>query len=101
MHCRTEGTSYLSPFQANPGALVETPENLRPTFFFEVFLSNEVIEFLLLKQIVNADKVCQNMVIKRSSHNHNSENGSQQMPHRNESVYRFSFAYGSYKSFPT
>ena len=35
------------PFQANPAVLIEKPENLRPTFFFEVFLNDEVIEFFV------------------------------------------------------
>ena len=45
-------TPRVYPFQANPGVLIQTSENLRPTFSFEVFLNEEVIEFLLLKQIV-------------------------------------------------
>ena len=52
------------PFQANPGVLFETPENLQPTFFFEVFLNDEVIEFFVAETNSYAEKVCQNMAIK-------------------------------------
>ena len=55
------------PFQANLGVLIETTENPRPTFFFEDFLNNEVIEFFIAKTNSYADKVCKNMVIIRSS----------------------------------
>ena len=56
------------PFQANPGVLFETPENLQPTFFFEVFLNNEVIEFFVAETNSYAEKVCQNMAIKISEY---------------------------------
>ena len=55
------------PFQANPGDLIEKPENLQPTFFFEVFLISEVIEFFVAETNSFAEKVFQNMVIKRCS----------------------------------
>ena len=55
------------PFQANPGVLIKTEENLQPNFFFEVFLNDEVIEFFVAETNSYAEKVCQNMVIKRSS----------------------------------
>ena len=54
-------------FQANPGAFIEMPENLRPTFFFEVFLNDKVIEFFIVETNSYAKEVCQNMVIKRGS----------------------------------
>ena len=55
------------PFQANPGVLIEKPENLQPTFFFEVFLISEVIEFFVAETNSFAEKVFQNMVIERCS----------------------------------
>ena len=55
------------PFQENPGVLIETPENLLPTFYFEVFLNDEVFELFVAGTNSYAEKVCQNMVIKRSS----------------------------------
>ena len=54
-------------FQANPGFLIETSKNLRPTFFFKVFLNDEVIEFFVAETNSYSEKVCQNMIIKRSS----------------------------------
>ena len=57
----------IYPFQANSGVLIETPENLRPTFFFYVFLNDEVIEFFVAKTNSYAEKVCQNMIVKRNS----------------------------------
>ena len=51
------------PFQANPGVLIETPKNLQPTFSFEVFFNDEVIEFFVAETNSNAEKVCQNMAI--------------------------------------
>ena len=35
------------PFQANPAVLIETPENLWPTFWFEVFLNDKVIKIFV------------------------------------------------------
>ena len=60
-------TPRVYPFQANPGVLIQTSENLRPTFSFEVFLNEEVIEFFVAETNSYAEKVCQSMFIKRSS----------------------------------
>ena len=54
-------------FQANSGVLIETPNKLRPTFFFEVFLNHEDIEFFVAETNSYAVKVWQNMFIKRIS----------------------------------
>ena len=54
-------------FQANPGFLIETSKNLRPTFFFKVFLNDEVIEFFVAETNSYAENVCQNKIIKKSS----------------------------------
>ena len=57
----------IYPFQANPGVLIKTLENLRPSFFFAVFLIYKVIVFFVAETNSYAENVCQNMVIKRSS----------------------------------
>ena len=54
-------------FQANSGVPIETPNKLRPTFFFEVFLNHEDIEFFFAETNSYAVKVWQNMFIKRIS----------------------------------
>ena len=55
------------PFQVNLGVLIEATENPRPTFFFEDFLNDEVIEFFVAETNSYADKVRKNIVIIRSS----------------------------------
>ena len=57
----------VCPFQANPGVLIERPENLRPSFFFEVFLKDQAIEFFVVETNTYAEKVWQEMFIKRCS----------------------------------
>ena len=57
----------IYPFQAYPGVLIKTPENLRPSFFFAVILTDEMVVFFVAETNSYAENVCQNMVIKRSS----------------------------------
>ena len=67
-------------FQANPGVLIETPENLRPTFcFLKFFSAMRWLSFLLLKQVVMLRKFVKTWLLREV---HNSENGSQQMPQK-------------------
>ena len=71
--------SPIYPFQADPGVLIETPENLQHTFFFEVFLNDEMIEFCVAETNSYAEKICPTWLLREV---HDSENGSQQTPQK-------------------
>ena len=55
------------PFNENSGFLIDIPENATPTYFFKLFLSDDLISFLVVETNRYAEKVLDEIIIKRNS----------------------------------
>ena len=55
------------PFNENSGFLIDIPENADPTSFFKLFLSDDLISFLVVETNRYAEKVLDEIIIKRNS----------------------------------
>ena len=55
------------PFKENSGFLIDIPENAGPTCFFNLFLSDNLISFLVVETNRYAEKVLDEIIIKRNS----------------------------------
>ena len=55
------------PFNENSGFLIDIPENADPTSSFKLFLSDDLISFLVVETNRYAEKVLDEIIIKRNS----------------------------------
>ena len=55
------------PFNENSGFLINIPENVGPTYLFKLFLSDDLISFLVMETNRYAEKVLDEIIIKRNS----------------------------------
>ena len=55
------------PFNENPGFFINIPENATPTYFLKLFLSDDLICFLVVETNRYAEKVLDEIIIKRNS----------------------------------
>ena len=55
------------PFNENSGFLTDISQNAGPTYFFKLFLSDDLISFLVVETNRYAEKVLDEIIIKRNS----------------------------------
>ena len=55
------------PFNKNSGFLIGIPENTDPTYFFNLFLSDDLICFLVVETNCYAKKILDEIIIKQNS----------------------------------
>ena len=55
------------PFNENSGFAIDIPETATPTYFFKLFLSDDLISFLVVETNRYAEKVLDEIIIKRNS----------------------------------
>ena len=54
------------PFNVNSGFLIDIPENAGPTYFFKLFLTDDLISFLVVETNRYTEKVLDEIVIKQN-----------------------------------
>ena len=64
------------PVNENSGFLIDIQENAGPTYFFKLFLSDDLISFLVVETNRYAEKVLDEIIIKRIL---GSKSGNQQI----------------------